>query len=117
MSNMAYWNMSESDKPIVWLSGEVKTPPFTPQARLKAGFLLRNLQKGEKPEMPVSRPMPSIGGNCHELRINDTTQTWRIIYHFDEDAVVILEVFSKKTQKTPSEVIENCKRRLTRYKK
>lgn len=108
--------MSENDKYLVWLHGEVTTPPFSVEARIKAGFLLRRLQKGELLEMPVSRPMPSIGQNCHELRINDKSKTWRIVYHLDHDAIVILEVFSKKTQKTPTEVIANCKQRLQLYK-
>jgi hypothetical protein len=59
------------EKPIVWLHGEVKTPPFSTAARLEAGFLLRQLQKGRTLAMPASRPMPSIGKRCHELRIND----------------------------------------------
>lgn len=113
---MTYLGMSENDKYLVWLHGEVKTPPFSMEARIKAGFLLRRLQKGDLLEMPVSRPMPSIGANCHELRINDKTKTWRIVYFIDEDAIVILEVFAKKTQKTPTEVIDSCKRRLQLYK-
>jgi len=32
---------------LVWLKGEVKSPPFSPEARLEAGFLLRKLQMGE----------------------------------------------------------------------
>ena len=68
---MAQWR----DKPVVWLKGEVKTPPFSEQARLEAGFLLRRLQQGEVLGLPHSRPMPSIGGQCHELRINDREQT------------------------------------------
>jgi len=36
--------MSENfNKPLIWLKGEVKTPPFSTQARLEAGFLLRKL--------------------------------------------------------------------------
>jgi phage-related protein len=108
--------MSENDKPLVWIQGEVKSPPFSADARIKAGFLLRRLQKGYMIEMPDSRPMPSIGNNCHELRVNDKNKTWRIIYFIDDDAIVILEVFAKKTQKTPKEVIDVCKKRLTRYK-
>lgn len=82
----------------------------------KRVFLLRRLQKGGFIEMPDSRPMPSIGKNCHELRINDQNRTWRIIYFIDEDAIVILEVFVKKTQKTPLKVIDVCKKRLAHYK-
>ena len=108
--------MSEIDKPLIWIQGEVKSPPFSADARIKAGFLLRRIQKGDTIEMPDSRPMPSIGKNCHELRVTDKNKTWRIIYFIDEDAIVILEVFAKKTQKTPQEVIDVCKKRLTRYK-
>lgn len=108
--------MSDHDKPLVWIQGEIKTPPFSADARMKAGFLLRRLQKVELIEMPDSRPMPSIGNNCHELRVNDKNKAWRIIYYIDDDAIVILEVLAKKTQKTPQEVIETCKKRLVRYK-
>ena len=107
--------MNHTGKPIVWLKGEVKTPPFSSEARLEAGFLLRKLQSGENLSLPVSRPMPSIGSQCHELRINDEDKTWRIIYYIDADAIVILEVFKKNTQKTPDDVIKNCKKRLQRY--
>ncbi|HZY31306.1 MAG TPA: type II toxin-antitoxin system RelE/ParE family toxin, partial [Candidatus Methylomirabilis sp.] len=51
--------MSPPDKPLVWLHGEIKTPPFSPPARLEAGLLLRRLQKGELLGMPHARPMPA----------------------------------------------------------
>jgi phage-related protein len=105
----------EPDEPIVWLRGEVKTPPFSKGARIEAGYLLRLLQRGEALGLPHSRPMPAIGSRCHELHINDTAATFRIMYRADPDAVVILEVFSKKTQQTPRTVIEACKRRLRDY--
>jgi len=76
--------MSETDKPLVWLHGEIKTPPFSQLARLEAGFLLRKLQQGEMLSMPQSRPTPSIGPQCHELRINDKNVTWRIIYRMTQ---------------------------------
>ena len=101
------------NKPLVWLRGEVKTPPFSAEARVEAGFLLRRLQKGDS--LPHSRPMPSIGSQCNELRINDENQTWRIVYHVATDAVVVLDVFSKKTAATPNEVLTNCRRRLAAY--
>jgi len=67
--------------------------------------------------MPDSRPMPSIGPRCHELRIRDAEQrvTWRIIYRIDADAIVIAEVFEKKTQKTPKNVIDACQRGFRLY--
>ena len=107
--------MSPSDKPLVWLHGEVKTPPFSREARLEAGFLLRRLQQGHRLAMPQSRPMPVVGVRCHELRIGDTTVTWRIVYRIDADAIVIGDVFNKKTAATPRSVIEVCKRRFREY--
>ena len=103
------------DKPLVWLHGEVKTPPFSVDARVEAGLLLRRLQQGEKLSMPHSRPMPSIGKRCHELRIDDADATWRIVYRTDPDAIVVLEVFEKKTRQTPKQVIDNCKQRIRKY--
>jgi phage-related protein len=107
--------MSPNDKDIVWLHSEVKTPPFSQEARLEAGYLLRQLQQGMKLSMPHSRPMPSIGRRCHELRINDKNSTWRIVYRIDDDAIVILEVFEKKTSTTPKYVIDICKNRIKDY--
>jgi phage-related protein len=104
-----------TSKPLVWLHAEVKSPPFSDDARREAGFLLRMLQHGEKLAMPQSRPMPSIGKRCHELRVNDGDATWRIVYRIDDDAIVILEVFSKKTRDTPQSVIATCKQRMKRY--
>jgi phage-related protein len=82
---------------------------------VEAGYLLRRLQAGEKLSMPQSRSMPAIGPRCHELRVNDEKLTWRIIYRIDEDAIVILEVFEKRTRQTPQSVIEVCKQRLRDY--
>ncbi|MEW6300827.1 MAG: type II toxin-antitoxin system RelE/ParE family toxin, partial [Thermodesulfobacteriota bacterium] len=36
---------TSSDKPLVWLHGEIKTPPFSQEARAEAGFLLRQVQQ------------------------------------------------------------------------
>lgn len=107
--------MSTRDKPLVWLHGEIRTPPVTPEARREAGFLLRRLQRGELLAMPQSRPMPRVGKRCHELRIADADVTWRVIYRLDPDAIVIAAVFAKKTATTPRPVVETCQRRLKEY--
>ena len=105
----------DESKVLVWLHGEIRTPPLSSEARRSAGFLLRLVQEGEVLSMPHSRPMPSIGPRCHELRIPDQGVTWRIVYRVDDDAVVIVEVFKKKTQATPTNVIEVCQTRLREY--
>ena len=107
--------MSPRHKPLVWLGGEIKTPPLSAGARVEAGFLLRQLQAGESLTMPHSRPMPVVGARCHELRIQDQNRTWRIIYRVDRDAIVILEVFAKTSQATPKAAIELSQDRLRRY--
>ena len=89
------------DKPLVWLKGEVKTPPFSNQARLEAGLLLRRHQQGQGLSLPHSRPMPAVGRQCHELRISDRDQTWRIVYHV--------------AQATPVQIVEVCQERLAAY--
>lgn len=63
--------MGRTDKPLVWLHGEVRSPPLSTAARLEVGL--------------------------------------------DPDAVVILEVFSKKTTATPKPVIEAAQLRLRMY--
>ena len=107
--------MSSDDKPLVWLHGEIRTPPLSGKARLEAGYFLRLLQRGESLGMPHSRPMPAIGSRCHELRIPDGDTSWRIFYRIDADAIVILEVEAKKTRTTPHQTIENCQRRQKAY--
>lgn len=106
-----------ADKPLVWMQVKVKTPPLSSEARIKTGFLLREIQAGVILSMPESRPMPAIGRNCHELRVIDaiTHKTWRIIYRIDSNAIIVVEVFAKKTQRTPIEIIDVCKKRLKNY--
>jgi phage-related protein len=116
MSYLAYClSMSPNDKPLVWMHGEITTPPFSENARIEAGYLLRQLQKGMTLSLPQSRPMPSVATSCHELRINDENLTWRIIYKIYADAILILEVFEKKTSKTPKSIIDTCKQRIKSY--
>jgi phage-related protein len=107
--------MSRDGKPLVWLHGEIRTPPFSAIARREAGELLREVQQGEMLSLPHSRPMPSIGSGCHELRIEDEDKSWRIVYAIRAKAILILEVFQKTTQETPVHIIVACKRRLRRY--
>jgi phage-related protein len=47
--------------------------------------------------------------------VNDRNKAWRLVYRVDPDAIVILEVFEKKTAATPWRVIAVCQRRLRFY--
>ena len=107
--------MGENRRPLVWLHGAVKTPPFTAAAGLEAGLILRRLQRGDKMGLPHVRPMPVLGARCAELRIPDATVTWRILYRLDTDAVVIAAVFAKKTSATPATILTTAKASLRHY--
>ena len=49
MSYLTYCQLHEpQDKPLVWMHGEITTPPFSANARIEAGYLLRQIQKGIK---------------------------------------------------------------------
>jgi phage-related protein len=102
-------------KPLAWLHGEIKTPPFTEEARREAGYLLRLLQVGEELEMPHAEPLPIVGPRCGALRVRDGNHNWRIMYRIDSDAVLILEVYAKKTAKIPQSVINRCRKRASEY--
>lgn len=65
--------------------------------------------------MPHSRALPTVGTRCHELRIPDRDHNWRIIHRIDPDAIVIVDIFDKRTRATPLSAIERCRDRLRRY--
>ena len=94
----------------------VKPPPFSSEARVEAGALLRELQEGLSLGMPHARPMPAIGPGCHEMRITGRNIIHRVFYAIRPDAIVVLGVLSgKKTAATPKELLRVCSARLRRY--
>ena len=103
------------DKLLFDLSGDIKTPPMSTEARRKAGQFLRYLQQGEILTMPHAKRIEVIGPRCYELRISDHPVTWRLLYRVDEDAIIVLEIFSKKTRKLPNKIIKLCRQRLRYY--
>jgi phage-related protein len=109
-------SIGPEEKPVFFLIADaIKTLPFSDAARREVGGLLRTLQDGVSLGMPHSRPMPSIGPRCHELRVIDGEHNWRVFYRIDEDAILVAAVFAKTTSKTPKQMIALCKRRLKVY--
>ncbi len=105
------------EKPVRWIAEELTTPPVGRVARYEAGLLLRRLQRGESIGMPESRPMPSIGGRVHELRVKDleSRATWRMVYRIDPDAILVVHWWKKKTERTAKRDLDLSRRRLQRY--
>jgi phage-related protein len=82
---------------------------------MEAGELLGSLQQGRSLEFSHARPMSTIGAGCLELRVRDRNVDWRIFVHVAPDVVAFLEVFAKKTARTPQLVIADCRRRLAMF--
>jgi phage-related protein len=78
-------------------------------------MLLRFLQAGEHLGMPQAEPLPDLGPRCGSLRVRDGNHNWRIMYRIDPDAILILDVYAKKTPKISDEVFDRCLQRLKRY--
>ena len=104
-------------KPLFILKGEIRTPPFDKEARREAGDLLRQLQDGESPGMPHSRPLPTVGPRCHELRVKDSKHQWRIVYRIDADAILVAGIFAKKGKKMQQREFKAAAARLALYDK
>jgi phage-related protein len=79
-------------QPLIWMVDGWQTPPMGKDAGLRAGYLIREIQKGVSIGIPDSRPTTVIGKGVHELRIRDGEQkkTWRIIYRVDSDAILVV---------------------------
>jgi phage-related protein len=107
--------MNGEDKPLVWLEGEIKTHRLPQRLASKPGRSYDVSNRGRTLECRIHGPCRPWGPGCHELRIRDADQNWRVIYRIDADAVVIVDVFAKRTGQTPQNVINRCQRRLRVY--
>lgn len=99
-------------KDIVWCGDSLeRLKAFPESSRKKAGHELSNVQAGEEPS--DWKPMSSIGQGVNEIRIKDEYGAFRVIYIAKfEDAIYVLHVFQKKTQKTEQRDIELARQRL-----
>ncbi|PZO58296.1 MAG: hypothetical protein DCF15_05755 [Phormidesmis priestleyi] len=94
-----------ADKQIYWIgSSKGDLSSFPREAKRKAGFQIRAIQRGQKPT--DFKPMPTIGKGAEEIRIW-TGDAYRVFYvsRFEE-VVYVLHAFQKKTQKTSKRDIE-----------
>lgn len=99
-------------KPIRFVGDALAELRAFPQtARHDAGYELHRVQTGEQPA--DFKPMPAIGKGVEELRVRDTTGSYRVIYTARlVDAVCVLHAFHKKTQRTAPANIELARKRF-----
>ncbi|MGB7417520.1 MAG: type II toxin-antitoxin system RelE/ParE family toxin [Thermosynechococcaceae cyanobacterium] len=93
------------DKPISWVGNSKKDlVAFSEEAKRKAGFELRAVQRGREPT--DFKAMGTVGKGVEEIRIR-ADGAYRVFYiaRFEE-AVYVLHAFQKKTQKTSSQDIQ-----------
>jgi len=84
---------------------------FPLDARQDAGFQIDKVQRGEVPN--DWKPMNSIGKGIREIRIEEASGHYRVIYLANlEDAVYVLHAFQKKTRKTRKSDIDLARKRL-----
>jgi len=68
-------------------------------ARETAGHQLFKVQQGKEPD--DWKPMPAVGPGVQEIRVRDEHGAYRIFYVAKfEEAVYVLHVFEKRSQKT-----------------
>jgi len=78
---------------------------FPVNARHDAGYQLDKVQRGLQPDN--FKPMRAIGRGFEEIRLQDDSGIYRVIYTARLiDVVVVLHAFQKKTQRTSKTDIE-----------
>ena len=88
-------------------------------ARETAGYQLFKVQQGKEPD--DWKPMPAVGTGVQEIRVWEESGTYRILYlaRFEE-ALYVLHVFEKRSQRTSQRDIQLAKERyadLVRWRK
>jgi phage-related protein len=77
--------------------GDIRQLPDSAQET--AGFQLFKVQQGKEPD--DWKPMPTVGPGVQEIRIRDDRGSFRVFYVAKfEEAVYVLHVFQKRSQKT-----------------
>lgn len=107
-------------KPVYFVgSSREDLRELSEDARETAGYQLFKVQQGQEPD--DWKPMPSVGAGVNEIRVWDESGTYRVLYVAKfEDAVYVLHVFEKRSQKTPKGEIQLAKSRyaeLLKYRK
>ncbi len=98
--------MPDQPKPLEWARPALDAARALPVGvRRELGFQLSRVQEGQPPD--DFKPMNTVGPGVFEIRVRDGGRAFRSFYvaRFEE-AVYVLHVFEKKTQKTAQADIE-----------
>lgn len=102
----------QMERRIFWIGASlVDLKKFPANAIQKAGYQLHRVQTGLEPD--DWKPFNEIGSGVREIRIIDSSSTFRIMYVTKlKEGIYVLHSFQKKTQKTRKQDIDIAK---TRY--
>jgi phage-related protein len=103
-------------KPVVFLGDALnRLHEFPERARREAGFQLDRVQRGLDPD--DWKPIATVGLGVREIRVRDATGAFRVVYVTTFlEAVFVLHVFQKKTQRTLSRDLELANSRFRALK-
>lgn len=98
--------MPDQPKPLEWARPALVAVRALPDgAKREVGYQLARVQEGREPD--DFKPMKTVGPGVFEVRVRDDGRAFRSFYvaRFEE-AVYVLHVFEKKSQKTAQSDIE-----------
>ncbi|MEO9226711.1 MAG: type II toxin-antitoxin system RelE/ParE family toxin [Gemmatimonadaceae bacterium] len=95
----------DDGKEIRWVgSAYTDLLAFPRDVRREAGFQLGGIQAGLEPAN--WKPFPDVGSGTREIRINDASGIYRVMYVAKfEEAIYVLHCFQKKTRITSTQDI------------
>ncbi len=98
-------------KPVYFVGSSREDMRELPEdARETAGHQLFKVQQGKEPD--DWKPMSSVGAGVQEIRVWEDSGTYRVLYVAKfEEAVYVLHVFEKRSQKTSKGDIQLAKGR------
>lgn len=86
------------------------------EVRKELGSTLTRLQKGESIGMPDVRPMPSVGRQVSEIRIFESSGSYRAFFALQTKfGILLFHAFQKKSGKTPAREIKTARQRLDAF--
>jgi phage-related protein len=89
---------------------------FPEESKREAGYQINRVQKGLEPD--DFEPMRTVGRSVYEIRVQDQSGAFRVIYIAKfEKYVYILHCFQKKTKKTAQKDVDLAKSRLRELRK
>lgn len=107
---------SDNRKPLYFIGCEKDYKGLPPDVQTDAGHNLDRVQQGKSPEISFDS-LHGLGSGIRELRIDENTDTFRIVYVAKlSEAVFVLDAFKKKSP-TGNRLPKNVKQRIEqRYK-